>query len=420
MKIKGLLLGFAVVISVPLVAFAQDATPEATPDGMMMDATAEATMMAMGEMAMMGEDVLELCPAPANLPETVTIGAVFGLSGSTAVYGIPQQDAVQLAVDEINAMGFLGEGTTLAVSFADAASDNEGAINAMTQLVEEEQVVAVLGPTLSSEAFAADPIAQENGTVVMGVSNTATGITDMGDFVFRNSLPESAVIPGVVKAVVAAYGLERVGILYGNDNDFTVSGYEVFVAALESEGVEVVGTETFARGDVAFGAQLTNLAGQDLDAIMVSALAAEAVPILIQARGEAGYEGLIVGGNGFNSLAVLQQAGDAANDLVVGAAWNLGRLNATGAAFAENYTAATEGNAPDQFAAQAYTGAYLLASAIRCADSVDRTAVRDALLALPEVETPLGLFSFDANRNPLHDPVSQIVVDGAFTVLGAE
>ena len=359
----------------------------------------------------------EECPAPENLPETVTLGAIFGLSGPISVYGGPQSQSIGLAVAQINASGYMGEGTTLEIIYEDAQGDAEQAINAMTKLVEEDGVVGVIGPTLSSQAFAADPIAQENGTPVMGVSNTAVGITDMGDFVFRNSLPESAVIPGTVAQAVEALSIETVGVMYGDDDDFTLSGYDVFVEALEENEVDILGEETFAVGDVDFSAQLTNLLADDPDALIVSALAAEATQIIIQARAQ-GFEGVIVGGNGFNSPAVLEQAGEDAEGVIVGAAWNNAALDQTESSlmFIENFTAEYEFS-PDQFAAQAYTGAWLFATAIRCADSVDRAEVRDSLAGIEGFESPLGAFSFAEDRNPIHDPVAQIVQDGAFVPL---
>lgn len=357
------------------------------------------------------------CPTPENLPETVTIGAIFGLSEAVSVYGIAQQNAVQLAVDEINASQYLGEGTTLSVLFEDSAGNRDQAISAMTKLVEENLVAAVLGPTLSSEAFGADPIAQENSTVVMGVSNTAIGITDMGDYVFRNSLPEAAVIPGTIAQATEQLNLTKAGLLYGNDDDFTVSGYEVFKEALIENGVEIVGEETFAKGDVDFNTQLTNLINAQPDAIVVSALAAEAVQIIIQTRAQ-GYAGPIIGGNGFNSPAVLRDSGADSEGLIVGGAWNYGNPNPTesSVAFVEAYEAKYE-SSPDQFAAQAYTGAWLLATAIRCGDSTDRTGIRDSLAGITDFDSPLGVFSFDENRDPVHPPIAQIVVEGAFQPL---
>jgi ABC-type branched-subunit amino acid transport system substrate-binding protein len=181
------------------------------------------------------------CPDPSNLPDTLTIGAVFGLSEAVSVYGVSQQQAVNLAVEEVNNSAYLGEGRTLNVLFEDSAGNRDQAISAMTKLVEDDQVLAVLGPTLSSEAFAADPIAQENATTVLGVSNTALGLTDMGDYIFRDSLPEAAVIPGTVAQAKNILGLTTAGLLYGNDDDFTVSGYEVFKnlgAAIKSDKEE--------------------------------------------------------------------------------------------------------------------------------------------------------------------------------------
>ncbi len=359
----------------------------------------------------------EDCATPENLPETVTLGAIFGLSEAVSVYGTVQRQAVELAVGEINDSGYLGEGTTLEVIFEDSAGNRDQAISAMTKLVEEDEVVAVLGPTLSSEAFAADPIAQENGTVVMGVSNTANGITDMGEYVFRDSLGEAAVIPGTIEQATGSMGTTSVGLLYGNDDDFTVSGYEVFKQALEDNNIVILGEETFAKGDVDFNAQLTNLIGENPDALVVSALAAEATQIILQAR-SLGYIGPIIGGNGFNSPAVLRDTGEDSEGLIVGGAWNYGNPNPSESSvrFVEMYEEAYD-SSPDQFAAQAYTGAWLMATAVRCGDSVDRTDVRDALAEISDFDSPLGVFSFDENRDGVHDPIAQIVVGGAFEPL---
>jgi len=370
------------------------------------------------------EEVLQMgfweeCEDPAGLPETVTIGAIFAQSGAASVYGISQSQAVDLAVAEINELAYLGEGVTLQVIYADSAGDKEQAIAAMTKLVEEDGVVAVLGPTLSSEAFSADPIAQENGVPVMGVSNTAAGITDMGDFVFRDSLPESAVIPGTIAQATEALSLTQVAVLYGNDDDFTISGYDVFVEALEANYVEILAEATFAKGDVDFSAQLTTLLGTNPEALVISALAAEATQIIVQAR-QAGYTGPIIGGNGLNSPAVLTNSGEASEGVIVGAAWNIASPEALSTAFIEAYSAAYEDAKPDQFAAQAYTGAWLMATAIRCGDSAESLAIRDSLAEIVDFPSPLGMFSFDEDRNPVHTPVVQIATGGAFAVLGAE
>lgn len=358
----------------------------------------------------------EECESP-TLEGEVEVGVIFSLTGGASVYGNTQQNGVLLAMEEINESGYLGD-AELVLVIEDGGSDAETAISAMEKLVNEDEVVAVLGPTLSTQAFSADPIAQEAGVPVMGVSNTANGITDMGDYVFRNSLPESSVIPGNLSQAVELIGIETVGVLYSDDDDFSVSGYNVFSATLEELEIDVIGEETFQIGDTNFDAQLTNLVFEEPDALIVSTLAAEATLLIQQAR-ELGYEGAIIGGNGFNSPAIREQAGEAADGVVVGAAWHITNPSDINVAFVDMFEEAYS-TSPDQFAAQSYTGTWLMATAIRCADSSDSADIRDALAEIEEFDSPLGLFSFDEDRNPVHDPVAQIIVDGTFELLTEE
>ena len=104
------------------------------------------------------------CPVPENLPSDVSIGVVFGLSGSVAVYGESQQKGVELAVKEINDSAYLGEGVTLTAVFEDGGSDAEASIAAFDKLVSEQDVAGIIGPTLSTQAFGADPVATEAHT----------------------------------------------------------------------------------------------------------------------------------------------------------------------------------------------------------------------------------------------------------------
>ncbi len=73
-------------------------------------------------------------------------------------------------------------------------------------------------------------------------------------------------------------------MLYGNDDVFTKSGYDAFKKALEDLKIPVTTTETFAKGDVDFKAQLTKIKASNPDAIVLSALIAEGAPIMVQAR----------------------------------------------------------------------------------------------------------------------------------------
>ncbi len=350
---------------------------------------------------------------PAAEAMVYTVGAVHDLSGATAVYGESIKKGIDLAVSEINAQAYLGEGATLEVIYEDAAGDATQAIAAFEKLIANDAVSLILGPTLSSEAKSADPIAQEAGMPVVASSNTATGITDIGNFIFRTSLPESLVIPNTINVTKEALGLTKVAVMYGNDDAFTQSGYEVFVSALNDAGIEILTEETFAKGDTDFSAQLTKIMSMEPDAIVVSALAEEAANIMVQAR-TLGITAPFIGGNGFNSPKLAEIAGGAAEGAISGAAWNIASTVPASADFVAAFNA-EYGADPDQFAAQAYTAAWAAANALKEAGA-DRAGVRDALDALEGMDSPLGTFGFDDNRDPAHPPVVLVVQDGVFAV----
>jgi branched-chain amino acid transport system substrate-binding protein len=354
--------------------------------------------------------------ASSALPAEITLGAVHDLSGATALYGTSIQKGIDLAVKQINTQKFLGAGTTLKVAYEDAAGDPKQAIAAFEKLTTNKDVVAILGPTLSSEAKSADPIAQEAKVPVIASSNTVAGIVEIGDYIFRTSLPEGAVIPNTITVVSKALNLKKVAIMYGNDDAYTQGGYDVFKASLTKAGIEILTEETFAKGDSDFSAQLTKIKTLNPDAIVVSALAEEAANIMVQARSLGIPESIrFLGGNGFNSPKLAEIAGAAANGAISGSAWNVASLYPASVTFVAAFKAEYNGD-PDQFAAQAYTAAWVAAIAIKNANSVDHTAVRDALAQIKDFESPLGNYSFDANRDPVHEPVVLTIQDGKFVV----
>jgi branched-chain amino acid transport system substrate-binding protein len=182
-------------------------------------------------------------------------------------------------------------------------------------------------------------------------------------------------------------------------------------------GIQILSEQTFAKGDRDFSPQLTQIKSVNPDALIVSALVEEASGIVSQARQLGISTGVpIIGGNGFNSPSLMKNAGKAAENVIVGAAWNATSSNPLNRHFVEAYTA-TYGFPPDQFAAQAYAGVYIAREALRRAGSTDnRKAVRDALVQIRDLDTVLGKFSFTANRDADHTPVVQIVRDGKFAI----
>jgi branched-chain amino acid transport system substrate-binding protein len=353
---------------------------------------------------------------PAGGTKEVKVGVVLTLTGASAIYGTPQRNGVQLAVDEINAAGGI-PGVKLVPIFEDDGGTKDKGITAFEKVIETDNVLAIIGPTLSNTAVSADPIAQQAGVPVLAVSNTGNGIVEIGDYIFRDSLAEFQVIPNTVKAAKEKLGLTKVAIIYNIDNAFTKAGYDEFKKALDANGIQITTTQSYGANDTDYSAQLTAIKQTNPDAIIVSALA-EGAPIAKQAR-ELGIEQrvTIIGGNGLNSPDYIKNSGPAGEGTIVGAAWNAANNTQENQKFIAAYKAKYNSD-PDQFAAQAYSGVYILAEAIKKAGpNADRKAVRDALAGVKGLSTPLGTFSFTPERNADHPPVVQVVRNGKFEVL---
>ena len=189
----------------------------------------------------------------------MTIGAIEILTGPNNKYGIAIKNGFDLALDEVDKAGGVLGGRPLAISYEDSAGDKDQAINAARQLIGAKKVPLILGPTLSNEMFAVGPIAVERKIPIVGTSTTANGITAIGPYVFRTSLPETDVVPVTLRTAKEKLGIKKVAVMYGNDDAFTKSAYDVMKDALQKLGIETLTTETFGGKDTDFSAQLTKI-----------------------------------------------------------------------------------------------------------------------------------------------------------------
>jgi branched-chain amino acid transport system substrate-binding protein len=352
--------------------------------------------------------------AAAGVQKTADIGVVFSLTGPAGIYGVTQKNGASLAADEINANNTV-PGVKLHLIQDDDASDKAQGISVFQKFITQDKVAAIIGPTLTNTAVAADPVAQAAKVPVLGVSNTGTGITSIGDYIYRDSLAEADVVPQTVKAAIGSLHFSKAAVLYANDDAFSKDGYDAFKKALDDNKIQIVDTETFSTNDKDFSAQLTKARDAKPDVLVVEALINPAVGLTTQAR-QLGMTMPIVGGNGFNSPAFIQQAGKASEGVIVGAAWNIAQPNPKSQSFITAYKAKFNAD-PDQFAAQSYAGVYILGQAIKTAGSTEHAAIRDGLAKVQGLDTVLGSFSFTPARDAKHTAVIQVVKDGKFQVL---
>ncbi|MEN1967491.1 ABC transporter substrate-binding protein [Lentibacillus sp. N15] len=336
------------------------------------------------------------------------IGVVTFKSGSGAAYGEAITNGLEMAQKEINEQGDVN----IDLVIEDSAGEPDQALSAAQKLINSENVTGIIGPTLSTEMEVVGPVADQNMVPIMGTSNTAEGIPQIGDYVFRDSIPETLAIPASVEKAVDKYDAKKVAIMYGNDDVFTKAGYDSMKKAAEDLDLDVLTTQTFQQGQSDYKAQLTKIKQLDPDVILASALYNEGAVIMKQAR-SLGIDAPFVGGNGFNSPEVIDIAGDAADGLIVATPWFTGKDDQKVQDFVKAYKD-KYGKEPDQFAAQAYDGLYIMADALKRAGEADRDKLRDALVETKDLEGVLGNISLDDEGDVVMDPVVLTIKDGKF------
>lgn len=359
----------------------------------------------------MGAEKAKTSAKPKGEPIRAKIGVISIITGAGAAYGEAITNGFKLARDEVNAKGEV----LIDLKIEDSTGKAEQALSAAQKLINSEKVVAILGPTLSTEMKVVGPEANASGVPIMGTSNTAAGITQIGKFVFRNSMPETQAIPASIGKAVKKYNIKTVALLYGNDDVFTKSGFDTMKAVTEKMKLKIVTIEQFQKGQADYKAQLTKIASLKPDAVFCSALYNEGGVILAQAR-KMGLKVPFVGGNGFNSPKVIEIAKDAAEGLIVATPWFGDKNDPKVKAFVAKYEKAY-GKKPDQFAAQAYDAYYIMTNALKTAGTADRAKLRDAMAATKNFQGVLGTFSFDAERDVVAAPSVLIVKGGKFTIL---
>lgn len=346
--------------------------------------------------------------SPGNTPtntaigSSIPIGIAVAQTSNVALLGQEQVTGAKIAEKFFNDKGGVN-GTPIKLVFQDTAGDEQGAINAFNTLITQDKVVGIVGPTLSQQAFAADPIAERARVPVLAPSNTAKNIPQIGKYIARVSAPVAVVAPNAVKeALKINPNLKKVAVFYAQNDAFSKSETETFQETVKKQKLELVTVQKFQTTDTDFQTQATNAINLKPDLIIISGLASDGGNLVKQLR-QLGYKGLIIGGNGLNTSNLFPVCQAQCNDILIAQAYSPEVDNDINKAFREAYKAQTK-KEPPQFSAQAFTGVQVFVEALKALDNKTkiktfpldqlRTQLNDQILN-GEYETPLGKLAFD-------------------------
>lgn len=239
---------------------------------------------------------------PLQLKGGVPVGAVLSLTSNANAYGQDQQIGLKLAQAWFQQRRNANSQKALELNLRleDGGGDEATASQAFNLLIDAG-VVALIGPTLSQQAFAADPIAQRRGVPVVAPSNTATGIPQIGSFISRVSAPSTEIAPlSIAKALQLTPSIKRAAVFYAHDDAYSTSETVIFQKALTDKGLKPVTVQRTQLNDQDFQNQITSALRESPDLIVISAQAVDGGNLIRQLR-ELGYRGAIVVGNGMNT-----------------------------------------------------------------------------------------------------------------------
>jgi|UniRef100_UPI004047C6E4 branched-chain amino acid transport system substrate-binding protein len=340
---------------------------------------------------------------PINLTQGVPVGAVLSLTGNANVYGQDQRTGLNLALSAINGGGGIN-GKPVTLSIEDGGSD-EPAANAAFTLQINRGVLALVGPTLSQQAFSANPIAQRRGVPVVGPSNTATGIPQIGSFISRVSAQASVVAPlAINRALELNPSIRRSVVFFAQDDAYSTSETVIFQNALTAKGLKPLAVQRTQLNDQDFQNQITSALQQKPDLIVLSLQAMDGGNLIRQLR-ELGYKGTIVVGNGMNTPNIYPICQRFCDGILIAQAYSPELQTPANRAFLQAFQA-NHGGAkaiPPQLTAQAFTALQVVGDALKRLDAktplttLTVAKARTALMAeilKGRYQTPLGEISF--------------------------
>ena len=342
----------------------------------------------------------------------ITIALITNTTGDYAQYGIPVHNGAKLYIDQLNANGGIN-GKTIKVLEYDDKADGIETVNAFN-LAMDNGITAVIGSVLTGATIALSDATYEVNMPQITASATAAGVTMIDpedeNSEIRTNVFRSCFIDPFQGEKMAQYAKEKLSaataaVIFETGNDYAEGLKDSFVAKCGELGITVTNEEAYAKGDVDFKAQMTNVAASNPDVVFCPNYYEDSGMIVTQAR-QVGVTSTFLGGDGWGSIAKYASAED-----LEGAVYCSGYAAGTPdvAQFESAYTAKYNEDVPNMFAPLGYDAAMLMCNALKAAEDAGlevgtdeyKQAVIDAMKATKGLEGITGTYEFDEYNNPI-------------------
>ncbi len=320
--------------------------------------------------------------------DEIKVGVTGPYTGGSSSMGVSMRDGVRLATKEINAAGGVG-GKKLVLIERDDEAKNERGVQIAQELINNEKVVATLGFINTGVALASQRFYQEAKIPV--INNVATGslITgqfpkDSANYIFRTSAADNIQAPMIVKEAVDKRGFTKVAILADSTN-YGQLGREDLEKALKERGITPVAVEKFNIGDVDMTSQLLKAKAAGSEVILTYAIGPELAQIA-NGMGKLGWKKPLIGSWTLSMASFIDTSGKNGNGATMPETFIQQPTTPKRKAFIDAYLKEFKPKngiiASPVSAAQGYDSVYLLAAAIKQANSTEGPKILAALESL--------------------------------------
>jgi branched-chain amino acid transport system substrate-binding protein len=340
---------------------------------------------------------------PAVESDTILIGEYGSTTGAESTFGISTDNGVQLAVEEKNAAGgvkgIVGgpTGKKIAVKLYDDQGKAQEAGTAVTRLITQDHVVAIIGEVASSRSIAGGRVAQQYGVPMISPSSTNAAVTEIGDMVSRVCFVDAFQGYVVAKFVRENLKLSKAALLYDQGQAYSKGLKDDFAREFQKMGGAITTEQAYGGGDADYSAQLTSIRESKPEAVFLPGYYTDAANVVLQAR-KLGLRVPFLGGDGWDSEKLAEFGGKA----VEGTYYSNHYAHEDPRPEVQNFVTkykAKYGSVPDGLAALGYDAAGVLFAAVEKGPSLDGKALASAINATTDYPGVTGKITIDAQRN---------------------
>jgi branched-chain amino acid transport system substrate-binding protein len=335
-----------------------------------------------------------LVARPARADE-IKVGALLAVTGPASFLGAPEARTLEMLVEQTNAKGGI-KGHKIKLVVKDTGASPEKAISFAKQLIEEEKVFAIIGPSTSGETMAVKNIAEESKTILLSCAAAEVIVQPVARYVFKTPQSDGQAVVRIFEQM-KKMGLSRIAVLSSNTG-FGKAGKEQIEKLAPVHGVQVVANEVYDKAATDLTAEVTKVKAASPQALLNWSIEPAQAIVIKNAR-QLGLTIPIFQSHGFGNVNYARAAGAAADGVIFPA----GRLVVVDAldrkhpqrALLASYKTAYEAKYKEDvstFGGHAYDAYLLLEKGIE-RGGADREKVRDAIESTKGLVGTAGVFN---------------------------